>query len=314
MGIFAKAGSRMPSWHGQMLENQQRWMVFLGKLEAKMQELCEAAIPELRQVYQEDADLYKRAHGQMLAGVRGQLNVMLQKVHDVAEEKIHGFLDEHDDDAGDSGLDSFAIHDLLFEFRNTCLERERAFEARYHAWCEQLEHTAQRDLEGEYQQILNEYAAIKDRFTCQQCGGPISIEKIYFLSTYLTCPHCQTRNTFEPSSQARRLEDLGRSLAEQRAAPLLLAYQTEQQRERDLYFQIHELQLRLDDDAPTYKADAAKIAELEQARRDAIARAPALYETYLRAMFDEWHQIVPDLREQNEKFYQRLLEDFRRSL
>jgi hypothetical protein len=41
-----------------------------------------------------------------------------------------------------------------------------------------------------------------------------------------------------------------------------------------------------------------------------INARPELYRHYLRAMFDEWNKIVPDMTSSNEKFYQRLLSDF----
>lgn len=39
-------------------------------------------------------------------------------------------------------------------------------------------------------------------------------------------------------------------------------------------------------------------------------KQPALYRQYLRAMFDEWNKIVPDMAAENEKFYHRLLKDY----
>lgn len=306
--LFSKGAAPLPDWHTEMQETQQRWQIFLVKLEEKMQELCEAAIPELQQSAREDSDPYKRTHGRMLAGVKGQLSHMRDKARTVHEEKIDGFFDAYSDDANP------VFSRLLYEFRNECREQERQFEEKYWAWMNRLDQTGERDLELDYQHILAEYAAIKDSFACRQCGSPISIEKIYFLTSYLPCPHCQTSNTFEPSTQARQLEALGRSLAEQRTAHLLAAYEAEKHKERTLYQQIHENRLRANDDASTQKQRAALLAELEQARRDAIARAPALYEIWLRAMFDEWNSIVPDLSEHNERFYQRMLGDFRNSL
>lgn len=299
---------KLPDWHPVMLDNQQRWMNFLDKLEDKMQALCEAAIPELQQIHKDDPDIYKRAYGKLLAGVQGQLHHIMEKIRDVEEEKIHGFIAAHDADTGRSSLDWVRLQDILLAYRHACLERRQAFELVYQDWQRQLVQTGQRDLEAEYQQILDEYAQIKDRFTCQQCGGPIAISKIYFLTTYLTCSHCQTKNTFEPSAQARRLEDLGRSLAEQRTKHLLEAYQEAQQEERRLYFQMHENRLQR---AEHYQE---LNRQLEQARKQVMAQAASQYEIYLRAMFDEWNSIVPDLKPQNEKFYHRLLNDFRKSI
>ncbi len=41
---------------------------------------------------------------------------------------------------------------------------------------------------------------------------------------------------------------------------------------------------------------------------------PEIYRQYLRAMFDEWNRIVPDMTSSNEKFYQRLLGDFNNTI
>lgn len=285
-----------PSWLAEMQETQQRWQGFIGKLVERMDELCESALPELEALARDDADTYQQNYSRMLAGVRGQLSNMRDKVREVREDKIEGFVEEHDDEPENRSL--------IRQFRETCRQIEQPFEDKHWQWWQRLEDTAHCDLEARYQRILDEYAAIKDRFTCQQCGGPISIEKIYFLTTYLPCPHCQTQNTFAPSMQARQLESLGRSLAEQRTAPLLQAHETQKEQERAIRYQIHCLRGEHDSASTTQRQTLQQ--ELEAAR----AHTDALYQRWLRTMFDEWNKVVPDLSEQNERFYQRLLDDY----
>ena len=90
---------------------------------------------------------------------------------------------------------------------------------------------------------------------------------MFFIATYMTCPYCQTQNTFLPSTGAQLVLHQARSLAELRTAHLQKAYE------------------------------------------DGYPKDPLLYKQYLRAMFDEWNKIVPDMAAENEKFYLRLLKD-----
>jgi RNA polymerase-binding transcription factor DksA len=235
-------------------QTQERWFVFLEKLEARMEEMCSAAIPELKTVFEEDQDPYKRAHGRMLAGLLGQLHQIRDKANEVKEQQIIPLL--------------YSGH-MLHPFREACFNRHYAFEDRLNRYVAQLQETAgRRDLEAFYQEQLAAFEQIKDQFCCKQCGGKIPVPKMFFIATYLSCAYCQTQNTFLPSSGAQLVLHQARSLAEQRTAHLLKAY--ENSRPKD----------------------------------------PALYRQYLRAMFDEWNKIVPDMAEENEKFHLRLLKDY----
>jgi hypothetical protein len=52
-----------------------------------------------------------------------------------------------------------------------------------------------------------------------------------------------------------------------------------------------------------------RTAHLLKAYESGTPKDSALYRQYLRAMFDEWNSIVPDIAEENEKFHERLLKD-----
>jgi hypothetical protein len=52
--------------------------------------------------------------------------------------------------------------------------------------------------------------------------------------------------------------------------------------------------------------------ELEKQKVELESKRPALYQTYLRAMFDEWNKINPALTDEHEKFYNRLLNDYQK--
>ena len=299
-GLFNKEKSDSePEWYPQMLENKERWFTFLEKLEDKMTELCTDAIPALKESFDQDADIYKRVYGKMLSGVQGQLEQMREKANGVKEEKVADFVDNYSD-----YLDfQNQYRKKLYEFRTECYDRYNVFDEKYSEWREKIAETSYQDYEIEYQQVLDEYEAIKNNFNCKQCGSGIYIDQIYFITTYLTCSSCQTQNTYEPSTKTRGLEQLGRSLAEQRTQHLLVAHQNSNSLERELYFKIHENRISHIDSSAIKSEKEKQNAIWEQERQNAIEEAPILYKKYVRAMFDEWNKIVPQLTEQNEKFY-----------
>ncbi|MBE8726701.1 hypothetical protein [Flavobacterium hungaricum] len=306
-GLFKKQKEEetVPEWYAELQESEQRWFVFLEKLESKVEELAAAAIPELKQVLQEDEDLYKRTFQRVYAGVNGQLKNIREKARDVYEEKI---LDTYYNfNAQVSVLSKH--HGLVSNFRNTCSDRHNKFEEHCEYWSTEIEKTQERDLEIEYQKILNEFETIKDKFNCTQCGGGITIEKIFLIETYISCPYCKTQNTFAPSTQGRNLQNIARGLAEQRTAHLLEEFETENNKERELYHQRHELSLSLihESDPKIRNEVETKMKELEEQRQFVIQNAPKLHRVYLRAMYDEWNKITPDLKEHNEKMYQNQL-------
>jgi hypothetical protein len=303
-GLFNKEKEEetTPEWYTELQESQQRWFVFLEKLEAKMEELATAAIPELKQLLQEDEDLYKRTFHKVYSGVRGQLNNIREKARDTYEEKINRIY--YDINSQVSVLSKH--HDLLSDFRTACSDRHNEFERKFEHRSDQIEKTQERDLEIEYQKILNEFETIKDKFSCKQCGGNITIDKIFLIETYISCPYCQSQNTFAPSTQARMLQNIARGLAEQRTVHLYEAFEAENNKERELYHQRHELSLSKihQTDSRVLNEINTKMDQLEIDRQNVIQNAPKLYQVYVRAMYDEWNKITPDLKEHNEKMYQ----------
>jgi DNA-directed RNA polymerase subunit RPC12/RpoP len=279
-----------------MQEIKERFFVFIAKLEERMKEFAEASIVELESLNSNDPDEFKRGYHRMKAAVLGQLDSIRRKASEVKEEKI---------DAMDHGNDH--------RFRMDCYDRYQQFEKLYEHYRSAVEATSAEDFEIKYRKILAEYEEIKDQFRCTQCGSPIAIDKIYFTTTYITCPSCHTRNTFEPSSQAKMLEHIGRSLAEQRTAHLLREHDAIPQRTHDLYLQAHQLGLSLihEKDKQVIAQKQREIEALHKEKAELESRLPGLYQVYLRAMFDEWNQISPDLAVEHEKFYNRLLNDYK---
>lgn len=308
-GLFNKQKNEeaAPEWYSELQESQERWFSFLEKLEAKMEEFATAAIPELKEILQTDDDLYKRTFHKVYSGVNGQLSNIREKARNTYDEKIINVY--YDYNSQISVLSKH--HNLVSDFRNNCSDRYNDFENKYEYWRNQIEKTQERDLEIEYQKIVDEYEAIKNKFNCTQCGGNIEIEKIFLIETYIECPYCKTQNTFAPSTQARNLQHIARGLAEQRTAHLYEAFETENNKERELYHQRHELSLSKihESDKKLLHEIQTKMDELEQQRQFVIKNAPKLYKVYLRAMYDEWNSITPDLKEHNEKMYQNQLQD-----
>lgn len=288
----------------EMQETKERFFAFIGKLEEKLKEFAEASILELKALNQEDSDEFKRGYHRMKSAVLGQLGSILKKALDVKEEKIDGFVSPDDDH------DTSRAYD---QFRSDCYERYNQLDELHSHYRELVENTDAEDFEAKYQKILDEYEAIKDKFRCVQCSSPIAIDKIYFTTTYITCPACQTRNTFEPSSQAKMLEHVGRSLAEQRTAHLLKEHDEIPKKAQDLYMQAHHLELSLihEQDKKVIAQKTQEIQGLQKQKEELESKRPGLYQTYLRAMFDEWNKINPALAEEHEKFYNRLLNDYK---
>lgn len=258
-----------PALIAEISQTQERWFSFLQKLEERMWEMCTAAVPELKAVFTQDTDPYKRAHGHMLQGLLGQLSQMRTKANQVREEKINGLLFSGEAIIPDiTSIAGSKYHKLLHTFRMDCINRHYIFEEKLNAAMVQLQQAAgKQDLEAAYLEQLLAFEKIKDSFLCQQCGGNISIPKMFFIATYISCPFCQTQNTFMPSTEAQMVLHHARELAEQRTAHLLKTFKE------------------------THPED------------------PDLYRQYLRAMFNEWNKIVPDMAAENEKFYERLLKD-----
>jgi hypothetical protein len=300
-GLFNKkdnSNSQSAEWLPQIQENQQRFFDFLDKLEIKMQELTDAAIPELTEMRNSAEENFKMDFRRMKSGIDGQLENIRKKVYDVHDEKILDLYNEIKQDFSPKDKD----RNVLDTFRNECRSRYNLFEEKYQAAREAIDATDYEDYEIAYQKVLDEYAAIKDKFHCKQCGSPISIEKIFFINVHLTCSACQTQNTFEPSTQAKMVQHFAQDLAHQRAAVLYEKYKIEAEKERLYYHEMHPLKLSLhfEKDSKIKAETEAKIADLEEKRQESIKNTPLYKKVYLQKKFAEWKKITPDLADHLE--------------
>lgn len=304
MGLFSntKPDNQSSALHQEIAEVRDRFFAFIDKLKQRTVEFTREAIPELVELNATDTDEFKREYHRMKSAVVGQLKNMQQKANEVLEEKITNF------NTGDKSINS---SNLYGQFRNECYDRYNQLDKLIQQSIHQVEETYSEDFELKYQKILDEYEAIKNNFHCTQCNSLITIPKIFFTTTYLTCPSCQTKNTFEPSSQAKQLENIARSLAEQRTRPLLKTHDELPGKIHSLYLKRHELEISLihEKNQTVISQKKEEIARLEREQQKLEQEQPVLYQKYLRAMFDEWNKINPDLMEEHERFYSRLLNE-----
>ncbi|WP_353183646.1 hypothetical protein [Parapedobacter lycopersici] len=233
-----------------------RLRVFLDKLTAKADELYRETQENAQAVADEDADPYKRGFHQFKAGVIGQFQSLLRKADHIYQTEV----------LPKAGLFEQTEASLLFSrwHSNVLQQLTTAFDG-----------VQLRDLEKEYREIMDDYNRVKERFHCQQCGGKLEINALYYISTYVECAHCKTQNTFHPGTKTRLLELICRDLAELRHRGLREAYRAERE------------------------AKGAKAA-LDS------------YTRYLRAVFDEMSRIQPGMEAEHEKFYRRLITDYQR--
>lgn len=203
-----------------MQETEKRFFIFINKLQTTLEEFAQASIEELIEINDADTDEFKREYLKVKAAVLGQVKSLQNKADQVLDQNIIN--------ASFPGSESF-------EMRNNCANRKNEFDDLCYQYSQKIEQTHHVDYEIKYQKIIDEYQAIKNNFHCSQCSSPIFIDKLYFTTTYITCPACNTKNTFEPSIQAKQLEDLARNLAEQRTEHLLKQYQESSDKSPVLY-------------------------------------------------------------------------------
>ena len=298
----------------ELQDKEQRWFVFLEKLEASLVELAEGAEIEGMILWREDTDPYKRTYLNFARGIKGQFETVYNKARDVCDTQIHGAFDHFSHNPYDSvkQYDLYNAHsDLVYQFRSSCMDRYNEWEERLRRREEQLfsQIEGQESLEAKYQAVLQEYQSSKNAFACKQCGGGITIEKIFSISTYVTCPYCQTQNTFNPGSQAAMLMHIARPLAEERQLGKYQEYAALKSAEEVHFRAFHRAEL---DAVSGSQQHSNGVKALYEQYKQARSATDDSYGRYLRAVFDEMHGIIPDLAEANEKVFESRLKDYRR--
>lgn len=269
--------------YDEVVALKQRWDNFLLKMEERYREVVTAGIPEMEALHNDQEDPYQRAYYQFSSGWKGQLNTIIKKAQDTYQVQPLAFYNTQSDLHDDNDLAT----NLLDEFRDDAHDKLMDWEKRLYTLQEDtIKAIEVRDWEAYYQQVLDNYNKIRDQFSCKQCGAKLEIPKIFFISTYITCSHCQTQNTFEPGSEARSLETNARNIAESRCTQLYADYET-----------------------VIYKEPHSRVGiEVWRANKQIEVAA---YEKYLRGVFGEMHKIVPELTAEHDRFCERLLNEYR---
>lgn len=194
----------MANYHPHLVSLEDRYHTFIQKLEERASELENEVKMTAQMVYDEDEDQYKRAYLKFKAGIEGQLNILIRKAREVFETQIRPLRDDRGYGETDVWYDK--VYEVYLDFEKSIYKKiKNAFKD-----------VKERSSEEELKEILNEYEAIKEAFNCSQCGANVPIDQMYFVATYITCPFCQTQNTFNPSTKMKSLQFLAREVGEER--------------------------------------------------------------------------------------------------
>ena len=199
-------------YHPDLENLKTRFGVFTSKLLDKATELEHEAKLSVQEVYDEDSDHYKRAYGQFKLGIEGQFKSLIDKASDVYNQQIVCL--RNDSRYTNTSEWYIEMHDLSRGFEDSIRQKMKNI----------FDSVILISNEVYLQNTLDEYEVIKDAFNCSQCGANLTIDQIYFVSTYITCPFCQTQNTFVPGTLMKELESLSRDLAQERLKSIEIKY------------------------------------------------------------------------------------------
>ena len=193
-----------------MNDLEQRFRVFIEKLTERAESLAKETRDAMQEIYDEDTDPYKRSFGNFLMGVKGQFNGIIDKAEDVFKQQIKPYepsFYETQTPEGELQEKWFRkIHDDFEKWKDKMRDLADSIES----------HVKEPSAEEKLREIVEEYNAVKDNFHCSQCGANLEIKELYFISTYITCPYCQTQNTFVPSDKMREFEFVAKDFAEEK--------------------------------------------------------------------------------------------------
>ena len=191
-------------YHPDLENLKSRFLTFTHKLMAKANELEQEALMSAQAVYDEDDDHYKRTYNQFKLGIEGQFKHLIEKTREVFDQQIYPIRESGRYENN---------RDWYLELSEVNNQFEKDIYAKIKYIFGQVKEISP---EVHLQKVLEEYEEIKDAFHCHQCGANLVIDQIYFVSTYITCPYCQTQNTFVPGTRMKELQHLAREVAEER--------------------------------------------------------------------------------------------------
>lgn len=194
-----------------MEELRTRFDSFINKLTQRANEIADEVKDSVQTIYDEDTDQYKRSFHNFKMGIQGQFKALITKAQDVFDKQIKPYDPRY----------SFSITDPRWDEQNKWYT---PIHDGFEQWKDQIRtlsenifaYLKEKSAEETLQEIIEEYHNTKNNFHCSQCGGKLEINEIYFISTYIHCPYCQTQNTFVPSSKMRELEFIAKDVALER--------------------------------------------------------------------------------------------------
>lgn len=194
--------------HIELDEIIERYKVFLSKLEQRALELKSDTINAAQEVTNQDEIRFHHFKN----GITGQYQSLVNKAREIFKDQIkkksnHNYLDN-----------SVIFSDknlLAFEQKitnaNLLLEN---FEERINDIITDIFNQVKTESpQQKFDKIVNEYQILEDNFNCSQCGAKLTIDQMYFVSTYIKCDYCQTQNTFIPSMKMALIPDLVSEIA-----------------------------------------------------------------------------------------------------
>ncbi|WEK38399.1 MAG: hypothetical protein P0Y53_12910 [Candidatus Pseudobacter hemicellulosilyticus] len=277
---------------------------FLSTLTERADALLEGFVETAPGIMDND-NIHGQAYSRFLAATRGQISTLRQKVQDTRSRQIDPVYIQHQHSLPFGS----PAATMLFEWQHRCAEKMHAWEAALmNKESKAIEKAEDKDYALLFKELLDRYNIEKEKVFCQQCGAKLEIDRLYYYSVYISCPFCSSQNIFNPGSSARQLEATARKLAEQRSKPLLEEQEACVEKERECYFQQHELQLQLIHEKNSGKIRETReaISRLEARRQEALQKAPLLLEQYYQMVFEEMSTLLPDLRQHHERFYQAI--------
>ncbi len=190
-------------------EIQQRWEVFLNKIEDRFNEVISKSEEVLPLIF-EHSELETVSFINAWTGIYQQCLSLYCKIEDTWHDKIEALI-------LDAGYD--------IDSREMVSERNKGFDRRFKLESELKAAEIRVHAKASYRLIEEVKKRLEAGFACTQCQAPLPLRKDFFRSYYTTCNYCQTVNTFEPGSLGRNVEHFAlHALAEEAGWPFQLEY------------------------------------------------------------------------------------------
>lgn len=279
-----------PPWYAAVSALQRRYLDFVDKLVVRGGELVAAAVPQLHQLANESTDDPYQA-GRVQMAVQQQLYDLETKAQQVYDQQIDDPDCAYDEDSS-----------LFGDFQSVCNERIEWLSALVERWKIQLERAAQPDYQVEYSRIVAEFEATKGTYRCQQCGGQLPIDRIFFIDVYVACPQCQTQSQFSPPPTARSLDTIARPFAEQRHVAYVDTDLAIDDQRAALRQRWHERRIAAEFGDMAAKAEALALC---QQMGTLLAHKDQNMQAYLAAVYGDMKALVPDHAAHYQKKYEQ---------